>query len=122
MNRWALLKHEIYKNEIYDIHYDFLIENGKDCLTWKISNLPEIDGISVEIKEHFNHRLIWLSTESKVLTNNRGFVQRVDYGTFINLERNLNKERFSLILKGNAINAILKKTGSFCRLFSLNNK
>jgi len=122
MNRWALLRHEINNNQICDIHYDFLIENGKDCLTWKILNLPEIDGIAVDIKDHINHRLIWLSIESKVLSNNRGYVQRIDNGTFILLESNLNKERFSLSLKGNLINGVLKKNGNFCQLFSLNNQ
>ena len=46
MNRWTLLKHEKTINEILDVHYDFLLENGQDCKTWKLINLPKLDGPS----------------------------------------------------------------------------
>ena len=109
MNRWTLLKHEKINNKILDIHYDFLLENGKDCKTWKLLIFPEIDSLSVDIFEHSNHRLIWLTIESKLLTNNRGYVQRVDNGTFKTLGVDIDSNNFSIILKGNCINGLFKK-------------
>ena len=119
MNRWTLLKHQV-TNNILDTHYDLLLENGQDCKTWKLVILPELDGRSVDIFEHSNHRLIWLTIESKLLTNNRGYVQRVDNGTFKTLGVDIDSNNFSIILKGNCINGLFKKNGNLCQLISLN--
>ena len=120
MNRWTLLKHEKINNKTLDIHYDFLLENGQDCKTWKLLIFPEMDGVSVDIFEHSNHRLIWLTIESELLTNNRGYVQRVDNGTFKTLGVDIESNNFSIILKGKCINGLFKKNGNLCQLISLN--
>ncbi len=120
MNRWTLLKHERIKNEILDFHYDFLLENGQDCKTWKLPILPTLDGPSVEIFKHSNHRLIWLTIESKLLTNNRGYVKRVDNGIFKPLDASLESNKFSIILKGKLIDGLFKKNAKSCQLISLN--
>ena len=120
MNRWTLLKHEKINNKILDIHYDFLLENGKDCKTWKLLIFPELDGVSVDISEHSNHRLIWLTVESKLLTNNRGYVKRIDNGIFKPLGVEIDNNDFSIILKGTFINGLFKKNASSCQLISLN--
>ena len=120
MNRWTLLKHERMNNEIIDVHYDFLLENGQDCKTWKLLILPKPDGPSVAIFNHANHRLIWLEIESQLLTNNRGYVQRIDYGTFKALDVDLDRNNFEIILQGKSINGLLKKNANSCKLISLN--
>jgi len=119
MNRWALLRHETKNNKRLDIHYDFLLENDQDCKTWKLLNFPELDGLSVEIFEHSNHRLIWLTIESKLLTNNRGYVHRIDNGIFKPLKVDLDSNNFSIILKGKCINGLFKKKANLCQLISL---
>ena len=120
MKRWTLLKHESINNQIFNVHYDFLLENGEDCKTWKLLLFPEIDGPSVEIFEHSNHRLIWLTIKSKLLSNNRGFVQRVDNGTFKPHGVDINSDNFSIILKGKNINGLFKKEANSCKLVSFN--
>tara|TARA_Y100001933_G_scaffold208689_1_gene212296 strand:- start:50 stop:415 length:366 start_codon:yes stop_codon:yes gene_type:complete len=120
MNRWTLLKHEKLNDEMLEFHYDFLLENGKDCKTWKLLIWPELDGASVDIFDHSNHRLIWLTVERKQLTKNRGFVQRVDNGTFKLLEIDINRRNFSIILKGNFIKGLFKKNANSCQLISIN--
>ena len=120
MNRWTLLKHEKINNRILDIHYDFLLENGQYCKTWKLLIFPEADGVSVDISEHSNHRLIWLTIENKVLTNNRGYVQRIDHGIFKPLGVDIERNNFSIILKGKSINGLFKKNSDLCQLISLN--
>ena len=120
MNRWTLLRHEKINNKILDIHYDFLIEHEKYCKTWKLPIFPELDGKSVGIFEHSNHRLIWLTIESKFLTNNRGYVQRVDNGIFKPLGIDVDSNDFSIILKCKSINGLFKKNANSCQLISLN--
>ena len=120
MNRWTLLRHEKINNKILDVHYDFLLENGQDCKTWKLINLPEIDGEPVTIFEHSNHRSIWLTIESKFLTKNRGYVQKVDNGTFKRLGVDIDKNNFSVILIGERIKGLFKKNANLCQLISIN--
>ena len=120
MNRWTLLKHERMNDQIFDVHYDFLLENGQDCKTWKLLILPKLDGPSVEIFKHSNHRLIWLTIESKLLTNNRGYVKKVDNGIFKPLGIDADSNDFSIILKGKSINGLFKKNANSCQLISLN--
>ena len=120
MRRWTLLKHEKKFDEINDVHYDFLLENGQDCKTWKLLILPELDGPLVRIFKHSNHRLIWLTIESKLLTNDRGYVQRVDNGTYKGLGVDIDSNNFSIILKGNYLNGLFIKKDNLCQLISLN--
>ena len=120
MNRWTLLKHERIKDDLFDVHYDFLLENGQYCKTWKLFVLPELDGQVVEIFKHSDHRLIWLTIESKLLTNNRGYVQRVDYGIYKPLGFDIDSSNFSIILEGKSINGLFKKNINVCQLISIN--
>ncbi len=119
MNRWTLLKHERMNNEILDVHYDFLLENGQDCKTWKLPILPILNGPSVPILKHSNHRLVWLTTESKLLTHNRGYVKRVDNGVFKSLGVSIESNKFSIILRGKLIYGLFKKNAYSCQLISL---
>ena len=116
MNRWSLLEHKIDNLNQHEIHYDFLVENGKDCLTWKMFHLPKKNGSSVEISQQSNHRLIWLFHVEKELSRNRGFVKRIDYGVYINSGINLNNDQFSLLLDGKLLMGLFIKTGNSCKL------
>ena len=85
MDKWVLLEHEVYNAKSKDIHYDFLVENGIDCLTWKFLKLPLLNQASIEISKQPNHRLVWLSRVEHELSDNRGFVKRIDHGIFKNV-------------------------------------
>jgi len=77
MNKWVLLEHKVYSAKAIDIHYDFLVENGIDCLTWKFLKLPLLNQASIEISKQPNHRLLWLSRIEHELSDNRGFVKEL---------------------------------------------
>ena len=85
MNKWVLLEHKVYFANSIDIHYDFLVENGIDCLTWKFLKIPLLNQAYIEISKQPNHRLVWLSRVEHELSDNRGFVKRIDHGIFKNL-------------------------------------
>ncbi len=40
MNRWVLLEHKVSLGKLVDIHYDFLVEDEIECLTWKFLEIP----------------------------------------------------------------------------------
>ena len=116
MNKWVLLEHKVYSSNSLDIHYDFLVENGIDCLTWKFLTLPLLDQASIEIVKQPNHRLIWLTRVEHELSRNRGFVKRIDHGIFKNVSNKLDSECFRFILDGKLLRGLIEISGNFCRL------
>ena len=116
MNKWVLLEHKVYSDNSLDIHYDFLVENGRDCLTWKFLKIPLLNQASIEIFKQPNHRLVWLSRVEHELSDNRGFVKRVDHGISKKVSDNLNSECFRFILDGELLYGLFEISGNFCRL------
>tara|TARA_B100000427_G_C15052172_1_gene396089 strand:+ start:160 stop:522 length:363 start_codon:yes stop_codon:yes gene_type:complete len=116
MDRWSLLEHSVSNSLCSEVHYDLLIENGSDCLTWKIYEIPKLNGSLVEIKNQPNHRLVWLTTNSKKLSKERGYVRRIDFGKYLILENNLTESNFSLQLNGKLIVGIFRKQENLCQL------
>ena len=116
MNKWVLLEHKIYSPTSLDIHYDFLVENGIDCLTWKFLKLPSLNQASIEIYKQPNHRLVWLSRREYELSDNRGFVKRIDHGIFKNVSDKKNSDHFRLILDGKILYGLFEISGNSCRL------
>ena len=120
MNRWVLLEHKISGTNLIDIHYDFLIEDQFDCLTWKLHEIPEIKKGSIEIEKQPNHRLVWLFRTQHQLSNDRGFVKRVDHGTFSYIFQNQDSQEFKIILNGTLLKGLLTIEGNLCQLTKKN--
>ena len=116
MNKWVLLEHKVYSGNYLDIHYDFLVENEIDCLTWKFLKLPLLNQASVEILKQQNHRIVWLSRLEHELSGNRGFVKRIDHGIFKNVSNKIEADVFRLILDGELLNGLFEISGNSCRL------
>ena len=116
MNKWVLLEHKVYSAKAIDIHYDFLVENGLDCLTWKFLKLPLLNKGSVEISKQPNHRLVWLSRIEHELSDNRGFVKRIDHGILKNVSDKLDSEYYRFILDGELLSGLFEISGNSCKL------
>ncbi len=120
MNHWVLLEHKVAQDNSIDIHYDFLVEDKIDCLTWKLFEIPSSNRGFVTIAKQPNHRLVWLSREKHELSRNRGLVRRIDQGTFINLSLKLELQELKLILNGELLCGLFEISGDFCRLTNNN--
>ena len=120
MNRWVLLEHKIHGSNLYEIHYDLLVEDQLDCFTWKFHEIPLINKGFVEIKKQPNHRLVWLSRVEYQLSNNRGSVKRIDHGTFSYIFHNQDSQELKIILNGILLKGLLTINGSFCKLTESN--
>ena len=116
MNRWVLLEHKIMCRDLFDIHYDFLVEDKLDCLTWKFHEIPSVNKGLIEIDKQPNHRLVWLSRVEFQLSNNRGLVKRIDHGTFSHIFHDQESEELKIILNGNLLKGLLKIDDKFCQL------
>ena len=116
MNKWVLLEHKVYFANSVDIHYDFLVENGIDCLTWKLLKLPLLNQDSIDIIKQPNHRLVWLSRIEHELSGNRGFVKRIDHGIFKNVSDKFDSEYCQFILDGELLYGLFEISANSCRL------
>jgi hypothetical protein len=116
MNRWVLLEHKILGSKLIDIHYDFLVEDQLDCLTWKFHEIPSLNKGVVKIVKQQNHRLVWLSRVEYQLSNNRGLVKRIDHGIFSNISHNQDSQELKIILNGKLLNGLFIIDGNFCQL------
>ena len=116
MNKWVLLEHKVYSETSSDIHYDFLIENGIDCLTWKFLKLPLLNQAPINILKQPNHRLVWLSRQEYQLSGNRGFVKRIDHGKFKKVSNKLESDTFRFVLDGAILYGLFEISGNSCRL------
>ena len=116
MNNWVLLEHKVYSSNSLDIHYDFLVENGSDCLTWKFFKIPLLNQASIEIFKQPNHRLVWLFRREYELSGNRGFVKRIDHGIFKDVSDTLDSKYCRFILDGELLHGLFEISGNFCRL------
>ena len=116
MNKWVLLEHKVYLANSVDIHYDFLVENGIDCLTWKFLKLPLLNKASIEISKQSNHRLVWLNRIEHELSDNRGFVKRIDHGIVQDVSDELDSEYYRFILDGELLIGLFEISGNSCRL------
>ena len=117
MNKWVLLEHKVFSaNSLENIHYDFLVENGMDCLTWKFLKLPLLKKASIEISKQPNHRLIWLSRIEHELSDNIGFVKRIDHGIFKNVSKDSDSENYRFILDGELLFGLFEISANSCRL------
>ena len=120
MNRWVLLEHKILGSKLIDIHYDFLVEDQLDCLTWKFHEIPSLNKGVVKILKQPNHRLVWLSRVEYQLSNNRGLVKRIDHGNFSYSSHNQDSKELKIILNGKLLNGLLTINKGFCQLTKIN--
>ena len=120
MNRYVLLEHKVEKNNSLDMHYDFLLEKDLYCLTWKLLEIPKVDGSFIEIIQQKNHRLIWLTRDQYILSRNRGTVKQIDSGTYKVINNIFFIDNFSLLIKGKLLNGIFKKRENLCQLCASN--
>ena len=116
MNKWVLLEHKVQTLDSLDTHYDLLVENGKDCLTWKFLKLPLFNQAATEIFKQPNHRLVWLSRIEHELSDNRGFVKRIDHGIFKNVSDKFDSEYYRFILDGEFLYGLFEISANSCRL------
>lgn len=75
MPRFAILIHDHPF-----LHWDFLLEAGTSCRTWRLLQSPDFQG-EVLAEAIADHRLVYLDYEGPV-SGNRGQVIKWDSGTF----------------------------------------
>ena len=75
MPRFAVLLHDHPF-----LHWDFLLEQGESCRTWRLLKSPDAPG-DIPAEAIADHRLMYLDYEGPV-SGDRGMVTQWDTGTF----------------------------------------
>tara|TARA_Y100001968_G_scaffold293408_1_gene299318 strand:+ start:152 stop:547 length:396 start_codon:yes stop_codon:yes gene_type:complete len=118
--RWVLLRHIGAPDDLRGIHYDLLLEDDDFCRTWRLSDIPFLDGPYVDSVYSTPHKLEWLDIQEKVVSGNRGVATRIKKGTFLqSLPIFLfQKSSLSISLNWDGIYCDLVIDENGCRIFS----
>jgi len=81
MPRFALLEHTGAPDDPTGRHVDLLVEDGDQCRTWRLADVPLADGPAVTALEIAPHRLAWLHHLDGPVSDGRGHARRIDSGT-----------------------------------------
>jgi len=81
MPRFALLEHTGAPDDPTGRHVDLLVEDGDQCRTWRLADLPHAEGPAVTAVEIAPHRLAWLDHVDGPVSNGRGHARKIESGT-----------------------------------------
>ena len=114
--RWVLLRHIGSPDDLRGLHFDLLVEDQQFCRTWRLSEIPLLDGSYVEAVLITPHKLDWLDIPKKVISGNRGVATRVKKG-ILHSPLLLNGEGYAkLSLIWDDIDAVLVIDKKGCRI------
>ena len=117
-NRWVLLRHIGAPNDLKGIHFDLLVEDKEFCRTWRLSDIPLLDGPYVDSVCIAPHDLSWLDIKEKIVSGNRGVATRIKKGLFLKSLPSLEKTSINLSLKWENVDSDLVIDQNGCRIFS----
>ncbi len=116
--RWALFRHTGAPDDSKGIHFDLLLEDKKFCRTWRLSDIPLLDGPYVDSIYIAPHKLYWLDIEEKIVSGNRGIATRVKQGIFLKALPSIENSFINLSVSWGDIEGALVIDENGCRIFS----
>ena len=113
-----LLRHIGSPDDIKGVHFDLLLEDKDFCRTWRLSDIPLMDGSYVDSVCIAPHELYWLDIEEKIVSGNRGIAKRIKQGVFVESLPSFESSfiNLSLIWDKLQVDLVIDKNG--CRIFS----
>ena len=122
-NRWVLLKHFSCLTDAKDFHFDLLLEDVDNCRSWRLKQIPQVDGPRLQIISIQPHDLSWLETSGRKVSGNRGYAFPLMKGFFFGKLSKLEREPFHVncvgdltgILEISIHDCCLRSTSQFVR-------
>ena len=74
------------------------MEDKQFCRTWRLSDIPLLDGPYVDSIYIAPHTLDWLNIKEKVVSGNRGVATRIKEGIFFKSLPSIEKSSINLCL------------------------
>tara|TARA_Y100001968_G_C19017432_1_gene553486 strand:+ start:215 stop:601 length:387 start_codon:yes stop_codon:yes gene_type:complete len=116
--RWVLLRHIGAPDDLRGLHFDLLFEDQEFCRTWRLSDIPLLDGPYVNSFYIAPHKLGWLDIKEKVLSDNRGIATSIKKGIFFESLPRIEKSFINLSLIWDEMKCYLVIDKNGCRIFS----
>ena len=116
--RWVLLRHIGAPDDSRGIHYDLLLEDKKFCRTWRLSDIPLLDGPYVDSVNIDPHKLDWLDIQEKIVSGDRGVATRIKKGIFMKSLPNIENTSIQLSLTWDDVDCDLVIHENCCGIFS----
>ena len=113
-----MLKHIGSPDDIKGIHFDLLLEDKELCRSWRLSDIPILDGPYVDSVYIAPHNLYWLDIEEKVVSGNRGVAKRIKQGVFLQPFPSMESSSINLSLIWDKLEVDLLIDGNGCRILS----
>ncbi len=115
--RWVLLRHTYEVSGVEDNHFDLLLEDKEFCRSWRLSNIPLLDGPCVTSLQVAPHNLYWLDIEEKMVSGNRGVATRIKKGIFLKPLPSIDKNFVNVSIEWDnvPVNLVINEAG--CRIF-----
>ena len=66
--RYSLLRHTGAPGDPSGCHYDLLLEDGETCRSWRLPDIPPLNGTSQEATPLAPHRRVWLEPRSAAVS------------------------------------------------------
>ncbi len=120
--RWVLLRHKDAPDDSRGIHFDLLLEDKEFCRTWRLSDIPLVDGPYVDSVHIAPHNLEWLDIKNKVVSGNRGVATRIKKGIFLKSLPSIRKNFINLSLRWENVDVNLVINEKGCRVVRKNSK
>ncbi len=122
MPRFILLEHTGAPDDPTGRHYDFLLEEGEACRTWRLAEIPAVNGAPTEAVAIAPHRLAWLDHVDGPVSGNRGHARRVDAGGYQPVEESgmpgppAEQARLRVRLQGSLVKGVLTISPTHAKL------
>ena len=115
--RWVLLRHIGAPDDLRGIHFDLLLEDNNFCRTWRLRQIPLLNGPYVNSVSIAPHNLEWLDIKKKIVSGNRGVATRIKHGVFFKPLPSIKNTSINLLMKWEDVEAILLIDENGCRVF-----
>ena len=116
--KWVLLRHTGAPDDLKGFHFDLLLEDYQFCRSWRLSDIPLLDGPYVDSINIAPHNLNWLNIKNKVLSGNRGVATRIKKGIFFTALPIIEQSFINLSLKWEDVDSDLVINKYGCRISS----
>ena len=113
-----MLRHTDAPNDIKGIHFDLLLEDREFCRTWRLSDIPLLDGPYVDSVNIAPHNLYWLDIKEKVVSGKRGVATRIKKGIFLKSLPSIENQYINLSLRWEDVEVVLVIDETGCRIIS----
>ena len=117
-NRWVLLRHTGAPDDLNGYHFDLLLEDKDFCRTWRLSDMPLVDGPYVDSVYISPHNLYWLDIKEKIVSGNRGFATQIKKGIFLQPLPSIENSSMKLLLQWENIERDLVINEKGCKILS----